>query len=100
MVYARILAIGGHLGKSPHFYVAHRSNERKLCDSQPSRLRPDLDPCSVPTPTVPPRLRPLQTEEYASVSEERACLHQGPLRRARHNPARGPNRGRKRNRVG
>jgi hypothetical protein len=22
MVYARILAIGGHLGKSPHFYVA------------------------------------------------------------------------------
>ena len=22
-VYARILAIGGHLGKSPHFYVAH-----------------------------------------------------------------------------
>ena len=23
MVYARILAIGGHLGKSPHFYVAH-----------------------------------------------------------------------------
>ena len=25
MVYARILAIGGHLGKSPHFYVAHPS---------------------------------------------------------------------------
>jgi hypothetical protein len=23
MVYARILAIGGHLGKSPHFHVAH-----------------------------------------------------------------------------
>jgi hypothetical protein len=23
MVYARILSIGGHLGKSPHFYVAH-----------------------------------------------------------------------------
>src|ERR1039457_3520205 len=25
MEYARILAIGGHLGKSPHFYVAHPS---------------------------------------------------------------------------
>ena len=23
LVYARILAIGGHLGKAPHFYVAH-----------------------------------------------------------------------------
>jgi hypothetical protein len=23
MVYARIFSIGGHLDKSPHFYVAH-----------------------------------------------------------------------------
>jgi hypothetical protein len=23
LAYARILAIGGHLGESPHFYVAH-----------------------------------------------------------------------------
>src|ERR1022692_1822075 len=28
MVYARILAIGGRLGKSPHFYVAHPPGAR------------------------------------------------------------------------
>ena len=36
------------------------------------------------------RLRPLQTEEYASVPEERECFHQGPLRRAGNNPDRHP----------
>ena len=47
MVYARILAIGGHLGKSPHFYVSFnrpigfsRLNRLKL--KEIGRLKSDL----------------------------------------------------------
>jgi hypothetical protein len=35
MVYARIPAIGGHLGKSPHFYVAHPIANATLPTRQP-----------------------------------------------------------------